>query len=250
VWRLATVLAALAATPAAAMTFDAAPPLLYLGGAVVGSDWAAWQEAMGRYGAKIDTVVFHDSGGGDSAAGRRIGYDLRKRKLNTVVSGRCSSACANMFLGGVERQFAAAGNAATVLGYHGSYNKVTKALNTRRTADYFLDMTGGKMSEEFVERFIRLENRAGLLRFYHPDHLPQAGQPLALLCKGDEDRNRRLEQCEKLDGVDALAKGVVTTWQVRDVGKPPPPEKGQVTVRRWAERETTTSGEIQPAPAN
>ena len=47
-WRLAAVLAALAAMPAAAMTFDAAPPLLYLGGAVVGSDWAAWQEAMGR----------------------------------------------------------------------------------------------------------------------------------------------------------------------------------------------------------
>ncbi len=248
--RLAGLLASLVMTPVAAMTFDAAPPLLYLGGAVVPSDWAAWQEAMGRYGTRIDTVVFHDSGGGDSAAGRRIGYDLRKRKLNTVVSGRCSSACANMFLGGVERQFAAAGNTPTVLGYHGSYNKITKAMNTKRTADYFLDMTGGKMSEEFVERFIRLENRAGLLRFYHPDQLLQAGQPLALLCKGDEDRNRRLEQCEKLDGVDALAKGVVTNWQIRDVGKPTPPEKGLVTVRRWVKDEAPLSAEIQPAPAN
>ena len=111
---------------ATAMTFISSPPTLYLGGAVVASDWDAWQETMQRFGPQIDTVVLHDSGGGDSAAGRRIGADIRQRKLRTVVHGRCSSACANMFLGGTERQFALTDKTITaVLGYHGSYNKKT-----------------------------------------------------------------------------------------------------------------------------
>ena len=121
-----------------AMTFYAAPPLLYLGGAVVESDRAAWDEAMRRFNdgitgsanasaigtlsgsinggsngnidgninGSITTVIFHQSGGGDSATARFIGNDIRHRRLKTAVYGRCSSACANMFLGGVERQFA------------------------------------------------------------------------------------------------------------------------------------------------
>ncbi|MEP7155023.1 MAG: hypothetical protein ABI905_04575 [Betaproteobacteria bacterium] len=220
---------------ARAMTFDAAPPILYLGGAVVPSDWAAWQEAMTRFGNDVDTIVFHDSGGGDSMAGRNIGNDIRKRSLKTVVSGRCSSACANMFLGGVERQYAGAGKTANVLGYHGSYNKITKALNRNKSADYFLEMTGGKMSEEFVEKFIRLENKSGLLRFFHPDQRLRAGQALALLCKGDENRERRDAECEKLTDVDALKQGVVTTWTVREIPAPPRPVNDKVTVKRWVD---------------
>ena len=103
--RSAFCLVALCLTTAAqAMTFTLSPPVLYLGGPVVGSDWDAWEEAMKRFGAEIKIVALHDSGGGDSLAGRRIGNDIRKRNLQTVVHGRCSSACANMFLGGKERQ--------------------------------------------------------------------------------------------------------------------------------------------------
>jgi hypothetical protein len=36
-----------------AMSFNAQPPMLYLGGAVVPSDWDAWQEAMTRYPNEI-----------------------------------------------------------------------------------------------------------------------------------------------------------------------------------------------------
>jgi hypothetical protein len=173
-------------TAAQAMTFTLSPPVLYLGGPVVGSDWDAWEEAMKRFGADIKVVALHDSGGGDSLAGRRIGNDIRKRNLQTVVHGRCSSACANMFLGGKERQFALTdGKITAVLGYHGSYSKRTHEVNRNRTADYFLDMTDGKMDAEFVERFIRLENQKGLMRFFHPAQRGKPDDPLALLCLGD-----------------------------------------------------------------
>ena len=235
-FRSIVFLALAAISPlATAMSFYASPPYLYLGGSVVRSDWDAWEDAMKKFDGKIDTVVLHDSGGGDSLAGRRIGDDIRTRKLGTVVLGRCSSACANMFLGGVTRQYAEQKSRVhTVLGYHGSYNKVTKELNRKKSPDYFLKMTDGKMSEEFVERFIRLENKKGLLRMVHPMQLLRASEPLAMLCKGDEERSRLEEQCEKLADVDALSKGVVTTWDTRDVPTPPSATREKITVKSWA----------------
>ncbi len=172
-----------------AMSFHAAPPVLYLGGGVVPEDWNTWEEAMIRFDGQISTLVFHDSGGGDSMAGRKIGVDIRQRGFATVVSGRCSSACANMFLAGGTRQYAAPDKIKRhVLGYHGSYNKTTKVLNRNRTADYFVDMTDGKMSEDFVDRFIKLENKSGLMRFFHRDQRVNFDDPLVQLCKGDEER--------------------------------------------------------------
>lgn len=94
-------------------------------------------------------------------------------------------------------------------------------------------MTDGKMSEELVERFIRLENKRGLLRLVHPMQLLRASEPLAMLCKGDEERTRLEEQCEKLADVDALSKGVVTTWDTRDFPTPPSATREKITVKSW-----------------
>jgi hypothetical protein len=221
------------------MSFHASPPLLYLGGPVVQTDWAAWEEAMQKYDGQIQTIVFHESSGGDSNTGRRIGRDIRKRMLNTVVAGRCASACANMFLAGVSRQFATSADKDRIfLGYHGSYNKVTKALNTKRTPDYFVEMTAGKMTEEFVNRFIRLENRSGLMRFMHRDQI-NANTPLTMLCKGDEDRTKRNERCEKLTDVDAIAVGVLTTWETLEIAAPPKPTREKTTLTSWQQGAST-----------
>jgi hypothetical protein len=228
----------LSALPAAAMSFEARPPYLYLGGPVVREDWNTWEEAMIRFdgtnGGKIEYVVFHQSGGGDSQAGRKIGQDIRDRKLKTVVLGRCSSACANMFLAGIARQYGEPlPNVQTVLGYHGSYNKTSGKMSTRRTPDYFVQMTDGKMSEDFIERFIRLENKQGLMRFIHKDQRANPEQPLVMLCKGDEERAKRDEQCEKLGDIDAIDKGVVTTWDTVKVPLPKAPTRQKISEAAW-----------------
>jgi hypothetical protein len=220
---------------AEAMTFHAKPPTLYLGGAVVETDRAAWNDAMNRFGSNLTTIVFHQSGGGDSPTARFIGRDIRKRQFATAVYGRCTSACATMFLGGTARQFAmtASKSESSVLGFHGSYNKTTKALIKKRSSDYFLEMTDGKMSEEFIEKFIRLENKKGLLRLIHPAQSLKQKAPLAMLCKGNELAAKRVEQCEHLGGVDALKQGVVTTWEQREIIAPPAPSNDRVTVKSW-----------------
>lgn len=243
--------AALALLPGAnsvnAMTFYAQPPFLYLGGAVVASDWAAWEEAMSRFPRQIEVVVFHDSAGGDSTAGRKIGVDIRKRKFATVVYGHCASACANMFLGGVTRQFASylaspLTSRRTELGFHGSYNKTSKSLNRNRSGDYFVQMTDGQMDEDLIERFLRLENKRGLLLFVHPDQRARQSDPLAALCKGDEDPMKGIDRCERLSDVDALSEGVVTTWATRQVKFAPNPQTQKGTFKSWDEKPADKSG--------
>ena len=128
------------------------------------------------------------------------------------------------------------GKITAVLGYHGSYSKRTREVNRNRTADYFLDMTDGKMDAEFVERFIRLENQKGLLRFFHPAQRGKPDDPLALLCLGDEERDKRLEQCERIPDVDALSKGVVTTWGVYELAPPPEVSRKKETRTSWENR--------------
>ena len=233
--RLLGTAALLLATAAAqAMSFDVQAPYAFLGGAVVREDWDSWQALMERHGAELRVVVLHQSSGGDSLAGRRMAADLRARGLETVVIGRCSSACANLFLAGVERQFAPPmPGFQHVLGFHGSYNKRTQELNRNRTPDYFVEMTDGKMDAEFVERFIRLERKSGLMRFFHRDQAPPVARALTQLCSGEEERSERDAQCEPLPEVDALQKGVVTRWETRDVPLPRRPEPGKVSVRRW-----------------
>jgi hypothetical protein len=228
-----------------AMTFYASPPTLYLGGAVVESDWAAWQDAMRRFD-KVDdkskrvltTIVMHASDGGDSNTARMIGRDIRKRKLATVVYGRCSSACATMFLGGTVRQFATTSRKdaiaeSSTLAFHGTYNKTTKTLIKKPSSNYFLEMSDGKMNDEFFTKFMRLENKKGFLRLVHPSYATKQKMPLALLCKGDELAAKRVKQCEHLAGIDALKQGVVTTWDQREIIAPHAPNNDKVTVKSW-----------------
>jgi len=230
--RILLTLVAVAPNFIHAMTFDAKPPLLYLGGKVATSDWAAWEDAMQRF--RIDTVVFGNSPGGDSGTGRRIGAYIRDHAMKTVVAGRCISACASMFLGGVERQFIAAHrNQPTVLGYHGTYRRNT-GERVERSADYFLSMTDGKMSDDLARTFTGLDNQRGALYFIHRAQVADDSQALAYLCEGEEDDTRRDKQCVNRKDIDAVTSGVLTTWELRNV----PPWSFEPT-RRQRERGVT-----------
>ncbi len=213
------------------MQFFADPPYLHMTGRLEAGDWATWQEAIEWHAGRIDTIVFHDSPGGHTNTGRRIGAAIRDAGLRTVVAGRCISACANMFLGGKERLFSARMTDRTTLGYHGSYNRYTKELSTRRGPEYFKRMTDGKISDALVDRFLHLENKSGVLYINHPRQ--RADKPLALLCKGDEERTRREEECERLPDVDALREGIVTTWTLAYTPAAPRRRPGVTSSKNW-----------------
>jgi hypothetical protein len=203
----------LLATPAAAMRFYAAPPFLHLTGRVVSDDWEMWKSALRTFEDQLKVVVFHDSPGGLALTGRRIGPAIRAAGMRTVVAGRCMSACANMFLGGVERSFASTLRARpTVVGYHGSYSGNSGAVKWDFDASYYVELTGGKMDAAFVESFARLESNNGALYFIHPAQRESDSKALAYLCKGNEQQFARDTECTPLAAVDGLQKGIFTTW--------------------------------------
>jgi hypothetical protein len=137
-------------------------PFIHLSGKVDKTDWAAWQEALQRNAGKVDTVVFHNSPGGDSATGRRIGHSIRENKLRTVVDGPLRLRVRQY----VPRRNGAAVRLARrqqeiVLGYHGSYNKRDEGREQEEERSYFSELTDGKMDDELIERFIRIEKKSG-----------------------------------------------------------------------------------------
>jgi hypothetical protein len=233
--RALALAALIACGPAAAMHFFAEPPVLHLMGRVDKSDWDIWKEAIYKYEGKIDTVVFHQSPGGDSVTGRNIGRSIRKLGWRTVVAGRCMSACANMFLGGKQRLFSSRLNEEpTVLGYHGSYDKWTGEVNKRASGEYFHIMSEGKMSPDLIDRFIQIDLRQGALYLIHPAQRKAEDDPLAFFCRGSEDSGRRDKECERMVGVDALGSGVVTSWDAAVT--PPKPRMRRdvgVTWKNW-----------------
>ena len=236
-WSAVLMLAAAAflSPVSSAMSFDVEPPILYLSGRVVTTDWPMWERAMARF--ELDTIVFGHSPGGDSQTGRRIGNEIRSRGMKTVVAGRCMSACANMFLGGVERQFIKDFSAQpTVLGYHGTYRRTGEHLD--RGVEYFLSMADGKLTEALAKSFAGIDNRRGALYFIHRDQRANDTQALAYFCDGEEADSKRDEQCKNMAGVDALSSGILTTWGVRDIPVPSSrPVRRQLdrgpTVKSW-----------------
>jgi hypothetical protein len=232
--RLLSAWAVTAAMPCLAMHMVVAPPMLYMSGPVVYEDWTAWQEIMDKHGSKIDTVVLYDSPGGESMPSRFISPHIRARKLKTVVAGPCASACANMFVAGVERQFASGANK-SVLVFHGSYRENDRSVVKRSHGDYFLRMTDWKMSEALVLRFINLPDPSGGLMFFHPQLKPDKLMALVALCDGKAVRAKRLDQCETIPETDALAQGVVTTWETRNAGTLPEAGKDWKTKVTWPE---------------
>ena len=233
---IAFVAAAIAihVAPAEAMQFHAAPPFLHVSGRVVSDDWQVWNSAMRNFEGQLKVVVFHDSPGGDSLAGRRIGESIRVRGMRTVVAGRCVSACANMFLGGVERTFASTlRERPTVLGFHGRYSRRSGAVEWEGDPGYYVEMTAGKMGEEFVRSFARLENQQGALYFIHPSQRESQDKALAYLCKGTERHSARDKECESLAQVDALEKGIVTTWDAVVVPPIPPAATDPPPRKNW-----------------
>lgn len=231
--RIALATVALgAASPGEAMRIVVSPPHLYMSGPVVYEDWDAWQDIMQKHGDKIDTVVLYDSPGGEAMPSRFMALHIRTRKLRTVVAGPCASACANMFVAGVEKQFAAGARQA-VLVFHGSYRERDRSVVKRSHGDYFLRMTDWKMGEPLILRFINLPDPTGGLMFFHPQLRPDKLAGLTAFCEGAAVRAKRMDQCEIVEATDALAQGVVTRWDLRDVGQLPAAGKGWETRVTW-----------------
>ncbi|MEO7253462.1 MAG: hypothetical protein ABIZ64_04375 [Casimicrobium sp.] len=159
----------------------------------------------------ITHVVLRNSMGGNSWTGYRLGELFREKGVTTAVSGFCVSSCSRLFLGGKVRMFSDDYPASlTYVGFHGHYDfgKLNlAAVKKEDLAGWTTKFTDGKVNQKLMQRWIRIERRAGDVRFY-PDAVAEQFTQPTMLCQGTE--SARPQQCEKI-ATHALAQGIVTT---------------------------------------
>jgi hypothetical protein len=188
---------------------------LILSGRVVGDEPSKVAEALAKSPA-IDTVILRNSPGGDAPAGYQVGQLLRERGLGTAVSGYCYSSCSRMLLGGRMRYFTDDyPPEATNIGFHGHYfaNGRLNAGLVRRYGlrDWVIKYSDGKADPQLVERWINIPHARGMIHFFHPGLVRQAGVS-TFMCQGEEATGS-VFACEPI-GKTALDLGVVTSLEI------------------------------------
>ena len=169
----------------------------------------------------VDTIVFRNMPGGKLEAMTRMASTVQERKLNTVVSGRCSSACAHIFLAGETRRFSDDfPSHYAYLGFHGGYRSAgsLKGWGGQPATNehvWYVNRTGGKLDPELVKRWLAMEQSSGLAIFYHNSPAKLRSSP-SYLCA----RSMPIEQCEKIDKT-ALDLGLITSAELAPVKDTP-----------------------------
>ena len=209
--------AALAALPllaslgnAQAMVMIREGDTVVLAGPVVAEDGDKFRRLLAQ--GPLTRVILLGSRGGSMSGGLSVANQIRAQGINTVVAGPCSSSCAVIFMGGVERQMMGGKTLAqTRLGFHGPHNHTTKAV-TARGADQMYDWlekkSDGKFSGELLDRAMRITHAGDILFFYYTDPQQSPDQPGVVFCP-EHVRLRSL--CQQFPGVDAFSAGVLTT---------------------------------------
>lgn len=206
---LTLLLLVLAPPPAAAMTLEAQGRTLTLSGLVD----AYTADTVIRFLSdhrEIDTIIVKQSGGGSADAMLALAREIRARRITTMVSGRCISACAIIFMGGTERTIApGAPPADTFVAFHGVYRG--GYLNTDWTetiANAVVGLSGRRMPRDVALAMARLPVASAWVAFFHPRAYRRPDGATVAWCTGSE--HNRAADCESRPGMDGLVYGVFT----------------------------------------
>jgi len=204
----ALCLAAIIAPPAAAMEMRVEGNRMILSGMVDGQTANAVMMTLAGNRA-IDTVVLRNSGGGAAGAMIALADALRERRVTTMVDGRCLSACAMIFMGGVRRTIAPGADARrTFVGFHGVQQPHQPARDwDQAMVSAIRRFSGGRVSPALALDMVSLP-RAGYAAFWHPRHFRRADGASVAWCVGGEAN--RPEGCRGRGGIDGLRAGIFT----------------------------------------
>lgn len=192
---------------------------LYLTGGIDGSELARLRDVLPA-NPQIDTVVL-TSPGGDIWTAMRMGELFADRRFKTAASGRCASACVIAFLGGVERTFATGAEPRyTYLAIHTpifttSGHRYFQGAPAYLWRGQMLNWMGPRVKNRaLLERGLSNDDPKGFLYLYDMRLVRQDGVT-AFQCQGPEVR--KVADCEKIEGIDALRAGFITSTSVLEV---------------------------------
>jgi hypothetical protein len=206
----ASALLALTATAAAAMTLERVGGDLFATGPVEPDDVQAFKAELESGGLR--RIVFVNSPGGQLRAALQIALMIRKKGVETLVSGYCHSACSLLFIAGRERRFATGHKPRnTQVGIHGASSRATGELRLQaapRMMALYKAQMGAKFREDIIGRALTgITDHNGMLRVREIDRT-RPGERVPWFCPSSQTP---FERCEKYTDVDALSLGVVTS---------------------------------------
>lgn len=198
------------------MTLEIAGDTVFATGPVA-DDYLAFKNALAQ--SAVRRVVFVNSPGGDLWTGMRVGRMIADNKLETVIAGRCISACSIMFMGGDKRAFSDAFKPAlTYIGIHGPHNKDTKVVSPEQAGQIyaFLRMrVGERFNADLINKAMYDMSDAGaLLYVFDPTRKP--AKP-SYHCKSGQTPRK---DCTEFKEADALSLGIVTSPELTPLTLP------------------------------
>jgi hypothetical protein len=207
--------------PSAAMAMRVAGDQAILTGRLVPTDTDAFAQLLQK-NPTITTVVLWNSPGGSAAANKGLTDLIGDHKLKTAVAGFCVSACAMVFLAGIERQFSDGTPIdSTSLGFHGSYVDGVLAGEQRLTylANLVETETAGKADPKLVDHWLHLPSEHTTVRFRYPgaDGAPKTATVFD--CKGPGPNHGDYGNCAPIDGPNAISMGIITSTTILHVNQ-------------------------------
>jgi hypothetical protein len=196
------------ASPVMAMSIEVQGNAVFAVGDIGPKDILKFREAVSRPG--VDTLVLVNSEGGDLYTSFHLARVVAARRLKTVVAGQCSSACAIVFMGGLERSFSDAYEPQdTYVGIHGAISRIDGKVNGVVAAQiyaFFRRNMGQRFDDDVMELAVYGMRDAGsLLRVFDGARQPKRDP---YHCESSQTERRN---CTDFKDHNALSLGVVTT---------------------------------------
>lgn len=202
-----------ACPPAVAMSFDAAGDQLVLAGPVERGDFDRFKAIVERNRFKIDAVVLLDSPGGAAADGFMIGDLIREKRYRTIAAGACYSACALIFLGGVERQFAEGSDERALVAFHGLYFRDGSLAQevTGVNRDWVMRRTDRWIDDSLLRQWTRFADPRDFVYFLPAESARRRFGAAVLVCRAGGESARTRNDCQRIADTDAYREGIATS---------------------------------------
>ncbi|MGJ7491663.1 hypothetical protein [Variovorax sp. ZT4R33] len=157
----------------------------------------------------LNAIVFQDSLGGTMEAARAYIELIKRRKLRTIVKGKCFSACALAFLAGSRRSATEGVNNMIVLHVARVIeNGVARPSNKNDiTVALIRELTGGKITPEVLEKIaISWGEASGVVFSIGPGWF--GARKTTLYCDGSQGLDT--SKCSYMFNADPFEMGILT----------------------------------------
>lgn len=196
-------------SPALSMTIVSTGEQMIASGTIGANDCASMrQRIIGN--DYLRTVILRNSHGGDIGEMDCLSALISDHHLNTAVSGFCESACAVVFLAGVERRFTDDyPGTSTWVGLQSFYDTQGKILTDRveRLENWIDQQTGRRVDASLAYFWTHIDDPDNMVYIFEKSPIrPESGADIAYCIR----KNSTTSRCTLITGTSGLSNHILT----------------------------------------